>query len=130
MADFFQEHFKGQAVMQIFGRMDFVSHIHAFAIKCIKDRKPAFRQLVKAVLDQPFRPLRIGVEVGPEQRTAEGYMPIKPEPARGFRGHEQLIDRPFLPLGRIAANLGRGEGVGWKVEGRMKGNQLALQMAG
>ena len=41
IADFLQKHFKRQAVMQIFCRVDFVSDIDAFAIIGIEDRPPA-----------------------------------------------------------------------------------------
>ena len=56
-------------------------------------------------------------------------MAIKPETTRGFCRHHQLIDRPFLPLGGIAANLGGCERISWNIEGGVERYKLTLQMA-
>ena len=49
---------------------------------------------------------------------------------RGLCGQHHLLDRPLLPLRRLAADLLRREGVERVVVGRIHRHQLALQMGG
>ena len=57
-------------------------------------------------------------------------MPVDPETARRPGGGEHLADRPFLPGFGIPAHGGHGEAVGGQVEGRMRGDELTLEVRG
>ncbi len=48
--------------------------------------------------------------------------------ARGLGGQLDLLDRPFLPGFRVALHGRRREGVEGLVEGRVHGDELALEM--
>ena len=55
-------------------------------------------------------------------------MRVEAEVAAGLGGELELLDRPGLALGGLAAHLGRGEAVERRVIGRMHRDQLALQV--
>ena len=57
-------------------------------------------------------------------------MRVEPEIAAGARRELHLLDRPFLPLLRVAANVRRGKGVERVVKGRVDRDELALEMGG
>jgi hypothetical protein len=128
VADALQEHLEGDAVMQVFARMDLVADVDAAVLGMIEDRPPAPGQLVEGGLDETRRPLRPGIDIGPGQRAREARHRIDAHVLRGLERHLDLLDRPFLPRLRIAAHLRRRKPVEGLVIGRMHGDELALQM--
>ena len=69
------------AVVQVFRRVDLEADVDPLRVERVEDRSPAAGELVEPVLDQPVGPLRIGIEIGPEQRAGEGHVPVEPEAA-------------------------------------------------
>ncbi len=55
-------------------------------------------------------------------------MRIETQIARGLGASYDLLDRPFLPLLRLAVNCRRREGIEGLVIGGMDRDELALQM--
>ena len=55
-------------------------------------------------------------------------MRVEPKILRGLGGELHLLDRPFLPLLRLAVNCRRREGIEGLVIGRIDRDELALQM--
>ena len=125
-----QEHLERQPVVQVLRRVDLVAEVDAAGVEGVEDGSPAPGQLVEAVLDQAVGPLRVRVEVGPEQRTAEGHVPVYAEPFGCLGGEAELVDGPLLASPGIVVDRRRREGIGRQVEGRMKRDELPLQVAG
>ncbi len=61
-----QETLKGHAVVQVLAGMNLEGQIDAVLLGHIEDGPPAFRQFLKAQLDQSSRALRPGIHCGPE----------------------------------------------------------------
>lgn len=59
-----EEHLEGDAVMQVFAKMNLVANIHALLVREILDRLPALRQLVKGGSDKTCRTLRPRMDEG------------------------------------------------------------------
>ncbi|MNY43663.1 hypothetical protein D3C86_1786370 [compost metagenome] len=73
---FFKEHFVGDAIKQVFTRMDLIANVNPAGIKLVQNRHPAFGKFRKTGIYQSFRALRPGVEHVPQQRAAKGGMGI------------------------------------------------------
>src|SRR3546814_3394217 len=80
------------------------------------------------LLDQSRRALRPRIEIGPGERARKTRMGIKAQSPARLGGEVELLDRPFLPLGRLALHRVGRESVELGVIGGMHRNQLALQM--
>src|SRR3546814_2907607 len=80
------------------------------------------------LLDQSRRALRPRIEIGPGERARKTRMGIKAQSPARLGGEVELLDRPFLPLGRLALHRVGRESVELGVIGGMPRNQLALQM--
>ena len=72
VADALEEHLEGDAVMQVFARMDLVADIDAVVVGMVEDRLPAAGQLIEGCLDEAGRTLRPRIEERPGQRAGEG----------------------------------------------------------
>src|SRR6218665_1266676 len=59
---FFEEHFVGGTIEQIFARMDFIANIHTAFIEIIQDGQPSFPKLPDPFFHQTCRSLRPGVK--------------------------------------------------------------------
>ena len=66
----------------------------------------------------------------PHQRARESRVTGATEAAAGPGGHVQLLDRPLLARIRIVVKLRRREAVEQRVIGRMRRDELALQVRG
>src|SRR5581483_8614198 len=66
-----EEHLKADAVVQVFAGVQFETEVDAGVVKQLKNRFPSFCQLVERSFNQPWRPLRPRVDVGPRQCTRE-----------------------------------------------------------
>jgi hypothetical protein len=53
VADALEEHLEGDAVMQVFARMDLVADVDAAILGMVEDRPPALGQFVEGGLDRP-----------------------------------------------------------------------------
>src|SRR3546814_6687915 len=95
---------------------------------CSSDLPPAFRELAERLLDQSRRALRPRIEIGPGERARKTRMGIKAQSPARLGGEVELLDRPFLPLGRLAPHRVGRESVELGVIGGMHRKQLALQM--
>ena len=124
----FEEHLVGDAIVQVFTRMDFIADIHPAVLGMIQDRLPARGQFVEGGLDQPGRTLRPRIDIGPGQSAREGGMGLDAHVARGGQRLLDLVHRPFLPGLGIAAHRRRGKAVERLVIGRVHRDQLALKM--
>ena len=123
-----EEHLEGRAVEQVLARMDLVADVDPVLLGEVEDRPPAPRQLLEGRLDQPRRPLRPGIGIGPGQRAGEGRHRRQPHALRRLQRHAHLLHRPLLPRLRVAAHLRRREAVEERVIGRMHRHQLPLQV--
>src|SRR4051794_9279324 len=123
-----QKTFEGDAVVEVFGGMQLEAEIDAGFLEHIEDRPPAPDQLAKTLVDQTRRCRRVGVDVWPEQRAAEGDMPVEIEPARRRSCEGELACGPCLPRRGILACLLRTEMGEGAIIGRMHGHQLALPL--
>ena len=74
--------------------VDLVADVNAALVKGIQNRAPTRGQFIECSFDQPRRPLRPGVKVGPRQGAAERGMGLQPQPARRLGGVLQLLDCP------------------------------------
>ena len=74
--------------------VNLVADVNAALVKGIQNRAPTRGQFIECSFDQPRRPLRPGVKVGPRQGAAEGGMGLQPQPARRLGGVLQLLDCP------------------------------------
>ena len=117
-----QEHFVGDAVVQVLARVDLVADVDTGLVEGIQDRCPAARQFVEGGLHQAGRPLRPGVDERPGQAAGKGDVGLEPQIARRLGGKLQLVDRPLLAGGWVAANLGRRKTVEGGIVGRMHGD--------
>ena len=115
-----EEHLVGDAIMQVFTRMDFVAEIDPVLVKGIQDRQPAARQLVKCFLHQTRRTLRERVEEGPGERAGESRVLGQPEVVRGLGGPLQLLHGPFLSRLGVAMHRCGGKTVQHGVVNRMR----------
>ncbi|ENN87473.1 hypothetical protein RHSP_28535 [Rhizobium freirei PRF 81] len=123
-----QEHLEGDAVMQVFARMDFVADVNAVFVGVIEDRRPAAGKLFKGGFDETGRTLRPGIDEGPGKRAREGRMRLDAEMLRSRQRHLHLFDRPFLPRLRVPSHFRSRKTVEGFVIGGMHGNELTLQM--
>jgi hypothetical protein len=125
-----QEHLEGDAVMQVFARVDLVADVDAVLLGMVQDRRPALGELIESRLDEAGRTLRERVEERPDQRAGKCRMRLDAEMLGGGDRHLHLLDRPFLPRLRVAAHFRHRKPVEDFVIGRMHRNQLPLQMRG
>ena len=123
-----EQHLERHAVEDVLAGMQLEADIDARFVIRVEDRAPAPRKLGERRVDEAGRPLRPGIEERPGERAGKAHGGRKPEPARGLRRLQHLIDRPFLPRLRLAMQMRRREGVEGFVIGRMHGDELALQM--
>ncbi len=123
-----EEAFKGRAVVQVLAGVDLEAQVHAAGVEGIQDRAPAAAEFGEGCIHQPGGALRPGVEVGPGQRAGERGVCGQSQPLAGFGGQQQLLHRPGLAGGRIAALFRRREPVEQRVIGGMDGHQLPLQV--
>src|SRR5208283_593065 len=68
-ADRVEKHVERVAVEHVFARVDLKAEVDAILVKGVEDRLPAARLLGEALLDQAGRPLGIGIEIGPGERS-------------------------------------------------------------
>ena len=123
-----QKHLIGDAVMQVFAGVDLIADIDTAILGVVQDRQPTRGEFVKGRLNQPGRPLRPRVDIGPSQSAREGRMRPDPHVLGRRKRQFHLLDRPFLPRLGIAAHFFDGEAVKGSVIGRMHGDQLALKV--
>ena len=114
--------------MQVFTRVQFETCIDIMLVEHIENRLPTPREFGKAFLDQSGRPLRPRVHQMPHQSARECRMACTAETLAGFRRHLHLIDCPSRARFRIVMDLRRRKTVEQFVIGRMRGNQLPLQV--
>ena len=74
---FFQESFIGNAVVQIFSGMNFITEVHSVFIKNIQDGFPSFPEFFKSGIYQSGGSLWPGIKSRPEQGAAETCMGIE-----------------------------------------------------
>src|ERR1043165_1961910 len=96
--------------------MDLEAGVDALFVEEVENRTPALRELVERGLDQPGRPLRKRIEVGPRQRAGEWGVLGDAEAARRARRELELLHCPRRARGRFAADLGRREAVDCRVD--------------
>lgn len=125
-----EEALEGRAVMQILARVDLEAQVHAAGVEGIQDGAPATAEFGEGFFHQPGRTLRPRIEIGPGQRAGERGMRRQSQALAGLGGQQQLLHRPGLAGGRIAALVGRREPVEQAVVGGMDGDQLPLQVGG
>src|SRR6267154_2758028 len=65
------EHFEGDAVADVFARMNLIAEIDTGLVIGVQDRTPAASQFVEGDLDQSRRPPRPWIEERPGQRAGE-----------------------------------------------------------
>ena len=114
--------------MQVFTGVDFKTDIDSVILENIQDRMPSTREFVERILDQASRALRPRIEIRPRQRARETGMRGKAQTAAGDRGQLDLVNRPSLSRGGIAAHFGRGKGIELGIVGGVNRDQLALQV--
>src|SRR3546814_12686485 len=85
----------------------------------IEDRAPASAKLGESLLDEPRGPLRPGIDIGPGERAGKGRVRRQAEASARLRRQLDLLDRPRLPLGGLAADVLRREAVEQAVVRRM-----------
>jgi hypothetical protein len=119
-----EEALEGRAVVQILARVDLEAQVHAARIEGIQDGAPATAQFGEGLLHQSRRALRPRIEIGPGQRAGESGMRGQSEALAGLGGQHQLLHRPGLAGGRIAALVRRREAVEQTVVGGVDGYQL------
>src|SRR5271163_649174 len=124
-ADRVEEALEGRAVEQVLSRMELVANVDARVVEGVEDRFPALRKLFERGLDQPGRALRPGVDEGPGQRAGKRGMRCEPQALRRLGAFLQMLDRPLLPLRRLAPNLLGGETVKGFVIGWVYGDELS-----
>ena len=129
-ADRFEEQLEGGAVENILAGMELIAEIDAILVIDVEDRLPAPAKLGEGFLDQPGRTLRPGIKIGESQSAGEGDGGFQAKALRGGGGKPHLLDRPFLPRLRLAVQGGRSETVELAVIGRVRGDELPLQMGG
>lgn len=88
----------------------------------------AFAELGKGHFDKACRALRPRINEGPRKRAGESRMALEAKMLRGFRRALQLIDRPFLPRLRFAAQFSRCETVEHFVIDGVNRDELALNV--
>src|SRR3546814_18565030 len=102
MVDAREEAFEGHPVVQILAGMNLIGEVDPRFVESVEDRPPAFRELAERLLDQSRRALRPRIEIGPGERARKTRMGIKAQSPARLGGEVELLDRPFLPLGRPA----------------------------
>ena len=127
-ADRVEEHVERVAVEDVFRRMDLEAEVDPVLVVHVEDRPPPAALLGETLLDQPRRPLGIGVEIGPGEGAGEADVLGQAEAAGDTRGLAHLIGGPLAALLRIAAHRGRALPVEQRVIGRMDRHHLALEM--
>src|SRR5208282_456162 len=128
-ADRVEKHVERIAVEDVLARVNFEAKVDAMLLVDVEDRLPAAALLGETFLDQSSRPLRIGIEIGPGERTREAHMLGQSEAARNTGRLAHLIGRPTAPLLRVAAHRRRALSVEQGVIGRMNGHHLSLKMS-
>src|SRR3546814_12584128 len=68
------------------------------------------------------------IDIGPGERAGKGRVRRQAEASARLRRQLDLLDRPRLPLGGLAADVLRREAVEQAVVRRMHRDKLALQM--
>ena len=125
---FFQEHFIGNTIMQVFSGMDFVTEVNPVLIKYIQDGRPSFGQLGESCFYQSCGPLWPGINRMPEQGTTESSMGIQSQVGRCLGCVLELLYRPGCSGLAVAAYVFRRKPIKQFVIGRVNGHQLTLQM--
>ncbi len=109
--------------------MELVADVGARVVERVEDRLPALGELLEGRLNKSLWTLRIGIDIRPCECAGKRRMGLEPKVLRRLGRHHQLLDRPFLPLGRLAVDLFRRDGVEGVVISRVYGDELAVQMA-
>jgi len=110
--------------------MDLEAQVHAAGVEGIQDGAPAAAEFGEGFFHQPGRALRPRIEIRPGQRAGERGMCGQPQALAGLGRQQQLLHRPGLAGGRIAALVRRRKAVEQAVVGGMDRDQLALQVGG
>ena len=90
-----QEAFKGDTVMQVFARVNFVGQVDTVFIRLIEQWQPAFRQFLKAEFDQSCWTLREGIHRRPEKCTRKSRHDMTSKVVRCLHGFDHLSHRPL-----------------------------------
>src|SRR6202040_400057 len=98
------EHFEGDAVADVFTRMNLIAEIDTGLVIGVQDRTPAASQFVEGGLDQSRRPLRPWIEERPGQRAGEADAAAEAYPSPRLRSFQELLHRPDLTFLRSASN--------------------------
>ena len=129
-ADRVEEHLESGAVKSVLARMDLVADVAAGVLVGVQDRLPAAGQLGEGAFDEAGRARRPWINERPGQRAGKGDAGLEPKVLRSLGAHAQLLDRPGVPLFRLAVNRWRCEGVEPLVENRIDRDELSLQVRG
>src|SRR5258708_691112 len=127
-ADRVEEHVESVTVEDVLAGVDFEAEVDAVLVIDVEDRLPATALFREAFLDQPRRPLRIGIEIRPGERAGEAHVLVQPKASRNASRRFHLVGGPQATLFRIAANGGRALTVEHGVISRMNRHHLALKM--
>ena len=114
-----EEHFEGDAVVEIFARVDFEAKVDVGFVESVEDGAPPGGEFVEGSFDQARRALRPRVQIGPRQRAGKRSVRAQGEVGGGFGGESELLDGPGLAGFRVAADFRRGEAIEGDVVGGM-----------
>ena len=114
--------FKGDAVMQVFARVNFIGQVDTVFIRFVEQGLPAFRQFLKTQFDQARGTLRPGVHRRPQQCARKGGHDVQSQVLRCLHGFDHLRHRPLGSLLRMPVQFCGRKGVKEHIIGRVNGD--------